>query len=203
MAQSIPIFPIVKRVNGMMYSTYVNLTAGAGVVGGYVFSANGAFDPDITSTGHQPMGFDQMMLFYEQYTVMASRLRVQTVNGSATVFVNTFLYVSPDTTILTDSDRAVENGLIKRVTLGPYVGANSSKTMEISCNVPKYFGRTPGKGFINDVTVSGTAAANPSEQVYYIIATQDIARTAAISSYCNVEIEFDIYFWEPRKLTSS
>jgi hypothetical protein len=48
-----------------------------------------------------------------------------------------------------------------------------------------------------------TSAPAIQVDVYYIIATQDIARTAAISSYCNVEIEFDIYFWEPRKLTSS
>lgn len=39
-----------------------------------VFAANGAFDPDITGTGHQPYYFDQFMAIYQRFRVIRSAI---------------------------------------------------------------------------------------------------------------------------------
>lgn len=47
------------------------------VTGGYkVYRANGMYDPDYSSSGHQPYGFDQLMAVYTSYMVIGSKLDV-------------------------------------------------------------------------------------------------------------------------------
>lgn len=48
--------------------------------GNYQFTQNGLFDPDITSTGAQPPGFDQWMAFYKRYRVFASSCKITIIS---------------------------------------------------------------------------------------------------------------------------
>ena len=90
------------------YEAGINVTATTGLAGNHFFSANGCFDPNVTGTGHQPMGFDQMMLFYEQYTVVRSKISIGMLSGGA-VAPRSGVYLSPDTTSITDPNRLMEN----------------------------------------------------------------------------------------------
>jgi hypothetical protein len=78
-----PLFP-ARTVKNLRYATNFQLTVSGGAVASYVFAANGLFDPDITGTGHQPMGFDQMMVQYNHYCVMAAKIKVVFKSISAT-----------------------------------------------------------------------------------------------------------------------
>lgn len=51
----------------------------------YTFRGNALFDPDFTSTGHQPMFYDQFIAVYQRYRVFKTGLTVRVVNTSATV----------------------------------------------------------------------------------------------------------------------
>lgn len=55
-----PFPPIMHRK--LAYSQVVRLTSGSGGLSGtsQVFRANSLYDPDLTGTGHQPYGFDQL-----------------------------------------------------------------------------------------------------------------------------------------------
>jgi len=53
----------------MRYADSFNQTIGAGGTFDYVFRANSVRDPDFTSIGHQPLGFDQMTPEYNKYRV--------------------------------------------------------------------------------------------------------------------------------------
>lgn len=57
------------------YFEYHNLSAqsGVGAPGTYSYRMNSMYDPDLTSTGHQPYGFDEMMVLYTYYQVLAVR----------------------------------------------------------------------------------------------------------------------------------
>ncbi len=67
----------VDRVTGpqtlirkLRYCDRLEIDPGASsALGEHFFSCVGLFDPDITGTGHQPMGFDQYMALYDHYQV--------------------------------------------------------------------------------------------------------------------------------------
>jgi len=188
-----------KVTKSLRYSTSVSLGAASGAVSTWVFSANGLFDPDITSTGHQPMGFDQMMVSYEHYTVLRSNIIV-TFRNLATSPVTCSVSVAPDATPITVIDRILEFGMLNTRTLEAKSVSGSVETLETRCDIGKV------NGVRNPIDVSilrGDAATNPTEQTYYMIQCWDAAALATTSVVADVIVEFVASFSEPRQLTQS
>lgn len=199
-----PIFPLSKFVKNQIYYEYsLSLSPAIGSVASYAFSANGLYDPNITGTGHQPLGFDQMELLYEHYNVLHSHCKVTFANSNANNATRVAIFIAPDTTTQAPTS-IMENGLcVTDVVIGGLDGANRMKTLEIECDIPKYFGRTR-EGVISDTDLQGTAAANPTEQVYFIIAAWNpFDLSAATSIIMDVVLSYDAYYSEPRKLIAS
>lgn len=68
------------------YSATVGFNCTAGVPAFYQFAGNSLYDPDISGTGHQPLGFDQWSAFYNKYCVTGSKIRaVYTLTTTSTV----------------------------------------------------------------------------------------------------------------------
>lgn len=200
-----PLFPIRSFQRGQLYyEPYVVLQPSIGSLAIYNFSANGIYDPNRSGTGHQPIGFDTMMTLYEQFTVMRSHIKITVIN-SGTDACRVALYLNPDTTA-SSITATMENGLLDSKVLagsGETGGQHRMKTLELTCDIPKYFGKT-FNGILSDPQMYGTISADPGEQVYYTIAAWDPFTTAAeaIVSF-DVTITYDVMYWEPKKLTSS
>lgn len=205
MSKTVPLFPVSKRQHLKYYDFAQTVSTGVGTAGNRFFSCNGCFDPDISGTGHQPMGFDQMMALYDQYTVLGAKISVNFIAGSLPPCVAVF--INPDTTTLTSPINLVENGLIQAEHLdcGSTTGGTGQRTIQVtkSIDIAKYFGRPKGMSIVNDAELHGTAAANPVEQAYFVVAAWDYATGAASTVYFDVLLEFDVMFTEPRKLASS
>jgi hypothetical protein len=188
----------------MLYHEDVSLTSTAGVVSRYFYSANAAYDPNITGTGHSAMGFDQLMLLYEQYTVVSSKMSATFINASTGFYTRCCLSLTPDTTSISDKDEILENGLLKTVILNPINVNGSVKTLTLSCDITKYFGRTRSvRELLDDNSLFGTVSANPTEQVYFCLNIWDPNAANTTTLYCDLMIEYDTIFWEPRKLATS
>lgn len=206
--RTLPLFPASKRQRGLLYyEPALGLTApNTGNAVTYFFSANGIYDPNVTGTGHQPLGFDQMMLMYEQCTVVNSSIQV-TFNIGPGLTVECGVYLSPDASALTDPRQLVENGLVKYIPLtsgsSTFQNQHIRSTVQIGCNVARYFGRNPSvRQMLNDDNLYCTSAANPTEQVYYGITAWQISPDASTTTSIgfDVLISYDVIFWEPRKL---
>jgi len=205
MRRQVPLFPITVRKRLPYYEPSFSLTGTAGVYSQYVFTANGLYDPNITGTGHQPLGFDTMMAYYEQYTVVSSKITIRAC-GNGTQAVNVGMCLAPDTTTLVVPD-VIENGLITATVLdgranGGYGTGIRIKELNLHCDVARYFGRKRA-GMLDDVNLYGTVAANPVEQVYFVIGQWGFG---SFSDNTNVSldavIEYDAIFWEPRKVAA-
>lgn len=48
--------------------------------GAYQYRMNSLYDPDITSTGHQPNGYDQWINFYRKYAVYGVKVNIHCVS---------------------------------------------------------------------------------------------------------------------------
>jgi len=192
-----PLWPAKCR-RKLRYSGNAALTSTAGVVSSWVMSANGLFDPDISGTGHQPMGFDQMMLSYEHYTVVSARIQA-IFHNTATDTPAIAISVCPSPTPITVIDQILEFGTLVSDVLevkGQY-GAN--KRLECACDIAKLNGATK---ILDFNVLRGDVANNPAEQTYFIMQLWDSSGTTG-SANVDFIVEYDAWFTEPRQLSES
>lgn len=197
-----PIWPVSKLIHNQLYYDYQQtLSSATGLVSSRVYTANGLFDPDITGTGHQPIGFDQLMLAYEHYSTIRSKITVtfnNTINNAARVGV----YLSPDGTPITDPIRLMENGLIKTITLNAGQGSIGNQHIDLNCDLKLYNGKKSYSQLLED-DFRGSVAANPVEQAYFIVFAFGNFSTDSMNVQYDAIISYDSIYTEPRKLTIS
>jgi len=198
-----PLFPASKRVHGQLYySVQQTLSSVAGLANTKYFWANSLFDPDATGVGHQPMGFDTMMTYYEHYCVVGSSITVTFDNGHSNA-VRCGILLSPDTSNSGDPSVLWENGLIKTVILQPKASSAQAKVLTLSCDVKKYFGRGSDRDMLDDDKLCGDAASSPTEGVYFAVTTWGAFDAVNYSVAFDVQMSFDTIYFEPRKVAIS
>lgn len=145
------------------YAELTTLTSTAGSLATHVFSANGMYDPNITSTGHQPMYFDELAAIYDHYTVVSSFIKVTISTGSSSN--------APAQLVLALDDDATGTGNVNFAAEG---NRSVCKTIGQSANAPviltsswsaKQFGPNP----LDNDNLQGSSAANPTEVSNWII----------------------------------
>lgn len=159
------------------YADFATFSAGAGATSIRQFSCNGLYDPDITSTGHQPSYFDNLTAIYDHYTVFRSTFRVRILPSTNVLQVG--LYVEDDVTAVSFAQQAAEQGtgtlgVLAQTAVRPLV---LTKTW----NAKEYFG---GDIFDND-NLQGTSSANPTEQSYF---------TLAVNSFDSLTFSYNISY---------
>jgi len=192
-----PLFP-ARTTRRLRYSTNVTLSSSLGTPSTYIFAANGLFDPDISGTGHQPMGFDQMMVSYNHYYVTGAHMTATFKNTGTNSPVG-MLRVDANSVAITIIDQLIEQGMCTFETLEQKTVYGANKTLELSVSTQKFQGR---KFIEDDPNLGGSSAANPIELQYFHVVLFD---SASANSSCNVDIviEFNAIFSEPRTLTES
>ncbi len=197
---SMPVFPMVKRAR-LNYHTYADLfTGSSGLCGTYVFAANGLYDPDITGTGHQPIGFDQMMFFYYHYTVVRAKITVIFRNNSVSIPAWCAVSRNGSSTAVTVPDELIESGNIEYRRLNRSPDWDCIQKIVFDMDVSQFAG-VPH--LLDDSDYRGTSSANPADIEYFHISVWNTADATSFTINCDVLIEFEALFTEPRKLASS
>lgn len=175
----------------------------AGSIDVIVFSANGLYDPNITGTGHQPRGFDQLMALYDHYVVAGSKCRVQfagTQTGTGNtgnIKIGISLLDSP--TPFTSALDYLESGsTVSRLMKGDTSSEPVSLSMKAS--VSKYLGRSK---ILSDSQLKGSTAANPTEQLYFHIWAEPFNAVDVSPIDLNVLIDYLVVLIEPKVPTVS
>lgn len=188
------------------YVEQVELDGGAGgTVATYQFSANSLYDPNVTSTGHQPLGFDEYVgVFYDHYTVIASKITVTAMarSGSAPAANNIVCITARDgNTPVTNIATAIEQGRTVYGFIGPTDGSSNTLSLTHSMNVGKFLGISNP---MSEDTLRGTVGASPGEQAYWHIsaAAMDASSDASPIDLL-VAIEYVAVLTEPKTLTGS
>jgi len=195
-----PVFPptITKR---MRYSESFtgSCTAGA-ITSTQMFRANDLFDPNLTGTGHQPMGFDQLMLWYNHAFVVWSKITCVFKNTAATI-PTVCIRMDADSGALTDYDRIKEFGGCVTETLEVKGSYGANKSLSLTADICKLQG-VKRSNITSCTALSCTAAASPAEVSYYHVTMWDTT-AASGSMQVDVVIEYIAQFCEPRDLNSS
>lgn len=194
-----------KMTRKLVYCARFQRDPGAGTAASYFFSCNGLYDPDITGIGHQPMGFDQLMAFYDHYVVTGAKLTLTTMSQSTSLpAANQVVTIKiRDSVTGPPGDIAVpiEQGDCTYGVIGSANGGSSQLTLQSSVNPAKFLGR---RSALSDPNLKGSAAANPGEECFWQITC------AALSSTDDpppldflVKIEYTAHFIEPKNLIQS
>lgn len=187
-------FPLRLR-NTLRYHSEVQVITDAIGFSGYVFSANGLYDPDITGVGHQPMYFDQLTAIYNHYTVQASKCKITVVrSGVGGHDVQGALYLDDDGV----------SGATNFNTVAERTGA-----VVWSCSPPnslasrtKYFNtqRVFGGNGVDNTQLRGSASSNPAEGHFFVFACEGPSVSTVNIA---VEIEYDVIWSELKSIGQS
>ena len=198
--RGVPGFRALTYRTKLTYYDVATISTGAGAAGTRVYSTNGLYDPDITGTGHQPMPFDQLMLSFEHYVVTRAKMIVSFKATSTTNTTAVAISLNSGTTAITDYQRLAENGVLVRDRLGMYPYEGSIKALSLPCDVAKFGGvRT----LRDNPSYEGSVAANPTEQSYFHISAWNPDTVSSIDVICEIWIEYEAIFREPRKNSQS
>jgi hypothetical protein len=184
-----------KCAKWLRYAENVTLSSPSGAVGTYMFSANSPFDPNVTGTGHQPMGYDTMTNLYWHYHVDKARISVTFRNkslGTPSVGIRVDGALTPITSI----ERIVETGGLVFAVLEPSDAFGCNKTLDMSVDIARLNGVSK-KSLIADTELGALWSASPAEQTYFHLSAWD-ANAVTADLLLLVVLEQHVIFTEPK-----
>lgn len=183
-------FP-AKMMTRMRYSTVVSIDPMAGSPAHHLFRANSIYDPDYTSTGHQPYGHDTMANIYNHYMVTKARI---VVTPTWTNFDGIFGIAKVDDVVVSGDYDAIREQKGTNVATGTSAGGQQSVTNYYTSD---YFNAAGN-------ALQTSYGTNPNEQFYFDVfyeardsTTEPSARTFLVN------ITYDVLSWELKDLGRS
>lgn len=196
-----------NKICKFRYCEIITLDPATAVPSVHYFSANGLHDPNITGTGHQPLGWDQWKAFYNHYAVLGAKctVRVCPNNSSASVpAACVSLFLNDDTTLdVTDPFVRMEKGMGRNVLFNPNQGMDKAITLKSFFSAKKFFNVKDVK---DNITRIGSAiGANPTEQAYFTIVYGPADNSSTTTPACQfaVTIDYIVAMSEPQDLVTS
>lgn len=181
------------------YVETVTINPSAAVSGDNVFSANGMYDPNITGTGHQPYGFDQMAALYDHFAVTGSRITIMT---STTQTVPYWIAICLRDTSGSLSGYGTEVFLeqpgIRKVLIDPTVDTRRSISFNFSAR--KFF---TTKDVVGSPELNGSSSLDPIEAAYYHVLLLPYGSDDLVPQKITVQVDYHAVWSEPRMVTQS
>lgn len=180
-----------------------NNTRNAVGIGGNVFRGNGAFDPDFSGIGSQPMGFDQYGALFRRYRVIGSKVKVMAASRDGAETIG--MYVVPLTTSAPAST-SIKGYIEQQYCKTNYMGRadGSSKAMlthQMSTSKIRGVAMTAIR---NDSEYSGPIGGNPNLQWYWSVGFYDLSgNLGTVTVDYQVEITYMVEFFDRDALTTS
>lgn len=183
----------------LTYMEFFSLNPGAaGAADTYVFQLNGLYDPNITGTGHQPAGFDELMLLYEHYEVLGSKIQV-TYDTASSGGVLCGVKLSGLNSTSIDPRYYMENGDCNWTIIHGASGGQRTGIVSVAVNPAKYVNSNNGED-----NLKGTSVSNPTEGVYalcFAAASDGVSDHGALSGVAS--INFTVRFSQPKQVQLS
>lgn len=201
-SKSLSAFP-VRLTRTLRYNQSNTIDVANFGISSQVFRANSLYDPDSTGTGHQPNGFDTLMAAYDHFTVLASKIRVRTIQtgtGGGTIEPGGLILAWSDTGTFmasqTDYALCLEH---RNVLASSFYGSSGIPTLapplEGHINIPRVL-QKPASQIVDAANYRGTSAANPTEGYFFEIGLFSFSSNPGAITIVT-EMEFDAVFTEP------
>lgn len=193
---------VAKRsVVRLPYCTNATATSTTGSIANYTFRANDLYDPDFTSTGHQPLGFDQVCpTMYNHFTVVSSRIVViADLEPTVTVPVLIAIQKASGTSWTPTAPSEIMETPHLFYKIIPVGNGNSRRVLKSSMNMKKFFGV---RAIVGESSYKGSYNASPSEQSFFRIWVHALGGGSATAKL-TVRLTYTAVFTEPVPISQS
>lgn len=186
----------------MMYTSNqgITLTSVAANPGTHVFSLNSLFDPDVTGVGHQPRGYDQLMLMYDHYTVINCKVRIDAHNNESNRGAYIIATIRDSATTSTNFTDYTESLNSQWKILGIESSGSADKVLMLNINPNEFLGRSAP---LADPDLKGGATSSPIEQCFLHLSGMGIDQFTACSINLMCTLEYTVIFTEPKQPAQS
>lgn len=190
----------------LVYQEIFSIDPGASSPGVYAFRANGMYDPNYTSTGHQPYGFDQLMAAYNHYAVMGSRCIVTIIPGGQMGSIPFGLGIKTSDSGAINTTTPIY--LMEQPGWDSKIFGNPNATNELSVaanySTSKFNGGLSKREIMAKSSLVGNAAADPTDPAYFLICFFPVITAQDLPSITfHVRIEYQATFWGMQELPVS
>jgi hypothetical protein len=191
----VPLAPPAFRVV-LSYNFRASMTSTVSSLALYVFSGNGMFDPDITGTGVQPLGYDQWSTLYQRYRVLASSCTVKLTTPDEATYSNqnirACLVPASTASTFTNFEAAASQPYAKTRDINGAIGPFPQMTSMMETSV--FEGKTKD-GVLSDDQLAALTSANPADQWYWHVyaTSRDAASTSVIFLTGTIHYLVDFY----------
>lgn len=178
----------------MRYSEHLSTSVSATNNIAYTFQTS-AYDPYYAVGGHQPYLFDQMAALYGNYRVHGIQYKVRAspaANVASYPTLTLYVYTSPISAATAVAQTAAERPGSKSSLLSY---DEQTKPISGSLSVSKLYG-LPKSAITTDSAFSAAVTTNPVN-VYYLIVQVFNTTAVAASFLLQVDLVFDVEFFNP------
>lgn len=139
-------------------------SAGTGAFNQY--RLNSLFDPDLSGTGKQPLGFDQYSTLYGRYRVLKAKVEVTLINRTDSSIGNYVAVVWPSAqaSITSDPESWPAQPLARYKLASTSNGGGAVNHFAFTVDIPRLLGVTPSE--FKDADFSSITSANPQRTAY-------------------------------------
>lgn len=149
------------------YCANIYIDATASAASSWTFQLNGLYDPDVTTTGHQPMGYDQFAALYEHYKVVGVRCQLEATGPPSSANSEQYIgmqFHENQSFTPSNIEQIVERGREVHQVLGNQTNR---------CKLVKYWSAKKwfGKEAYSGGDTAGTVSTNPTEGAFCSVYT--------------------------------
>lgn len=197
-------FPPSRTVK-LKYAQEITLNPTTSGIVYHDFCANGLYDPDVSTTGHQPVGFDQMIAAYDHYTVIGSKMKITPLSISTTNITPAYIAVGlyDDFGVpasFSSIEHMIEAGKLSRLAYTPAsVEYRFPRSSYKNFSAKKFFKRN----VLGSDDLRGSSTGNPSERAFFSVVAASIGANDPGTVTVLVEIEYIAIFSEPHVIAQS
>jgi len=167
----------------------------------HVINAMGCYDPDITGTGHQPRGFDEIMTMYNHYTVVGSKITVDFIQNQGVAYgVGTVGIALKDGNVTYSdiNDYMEGRNVVSAVMPASDVTVANTRRLSKTMSTKRFMGV---KNVMDNQNLRGNDLANPGDSCFFhcFYGPQPGFASDFQPIYCQFRIEFMVIFTEPKQ----
>lgn len=180
----------------------LTFTGSSGVPANQSYRVNSIFDPDITGTGHQPLGHDEFAVLYNRYRVYGMKYHITLSNQSTTDYADVAVSLRPNLTPYTSIYTAMESPYCQKLTIGPETGSRNIAQIKGYASVAKLRGLSKRQVAIED-DLSALFGSNPGNMPMLTILIQNQNSASSIVVNARVDVEYYVCMYDRKLLVQS